>query len=215
LNRLRIPFVIPEDLSCCGDPARVLGEEDLFQALAKEQIAKIEASGADRILVHCPHCYTALKDAYPLLGGRFSVTHTSELFRDLLREGKLEGQGFPKPLSVVYHDPCFLSRYQGLADPPRAILESLAGLQLRELPRSGTQGYCCGAGGGHFFMDLDIQERPSSQRLEEVMVEEPEVLAVSCGFCFSMFDDAARRLPELPSMRVADWLELIEEAIEK
>ena len=61
-------------------------------------------------------------------------------------------------------------------------------------------------------MDLDLQERPSSQRLEEMMAQGPEVLAVSCGFCFSMFDDAMRRLPDPPSMRIADWLELLEEA---
>lgn len=64
-------------------------------------------------------------------------------------------------------------------------------------------------------MDLDLQERPASQRLQEVIVREPEVLAVACGFCFSMFDDALRRLPNTPSLRIADWLELLEEASEK
>jgi len=215
LKDLEIPFLIPEDTSCCGDPARILGDEDLFQALAREQIEKIEASGAEQVLVHCPHCYTVLKDVYPLLGARFSVIHTSELFQELVQEKKLQGRGFPNPLSVVYHDPCFLSRYQGLADAPRFVLEGLPGLDLREPPRARREGFCCGAGGGHFFMDLDLQERPSSQRLEEMLAQGPEVLAVSCGFCFSMFDDALRRLPEPPALRIADWLELLKEASEK
>ena len=215
LKDLEIPFLIPEDTSCCGDPARILGEEDLFQALAREQIEKIEASGAEQVLVHCPHCYTVLKDVYPLLGARFSVIHTSELLQDPVQKKKLQGRGFPNPLSVVYHDPCFLSRYQGLADSPRSVLESLPGLELREPPRARGEGFCCGAGGGHFFMDLDIEERPSSQRLEEMLAQGPDVLAVSCGFCFSMFDDALRRLPEPPALRIADWLELLEEASEK
>ena len=215
LKDLEIPFFIPEDTSCCGDPARILGEEDLFQTLAREQIKKIEASGADQVLVHCPHCYTVLKDVYPLLGARFSVIHTSELFKDRVQEKKLQGRGFPNPLSVVYHDPCFLSRYQELADPPRSVLEGLAGLELREPLRARREGFCCGAGGGHFFMDLDLEERPSSQRLEEMLAQGPDVLAVSCGFCFSMFDDALRRLPDPPALRIADWLELLKEASEK
>jgi Fe-S oxidoreductase len=215
LKDLEIPFFIPEETSCCGDPARILGEEDLFQATAREQIKAIEALGAEQVLVHCPHCYTALKDVYPLLGARFSVIHTSELLEGAIREKTLRGRGFPNPLSVVYHDPCFLSRYQGLADSPRSVLEGLAGLELREPPRARREGFCCGAGGGHFFMDLDLDERPSSQRLEELLAQRPDVLAVSCGFCFSMFDDAVRRLPEPPAVRIADWLELLREEREK
>jgi len=215
LKDLEVPFVIPEGTSCCGDPARILGEEDLFQTLAREQIKGIEAAGAKQVLVHCPHCYTVLKDIYPLLGARFSVIHTSELLREPIREKKLQGRGFPNPLSVVYHDPCFLSRYQELADSPRSVLEGLPGLDLREPPRARREGFCCGAGGGHFFMDLDLQERPSSQRLDEMLAQGPDVLAVSCGFCFSMFDDALRRLPEPAALRIVDWLELLEEASEK
>jgi Fe-S oxidoreductase len=213
LRELEVPFFIPQEpTSCCGDPARILGEEDLFQTMAREQAKRIEASGAERVLVHCPHCYTVLKDVYPLLGARFSVIHTSELFEDLIREKGLQSKGFPHTRSVVYHDPCFLGRYQEIVEPPRGILASLPGIELHDPPRSGKEGYCCGAGGGHFFMDLDLQERPSSQRLEEILAQEPDTLAVSCSFCFSMFDDALRRLPDPPPLRVADWLELVEEA---
>jgi len=213
LREFEVPFFIPQEpTSCCGDPARILGEEDLFQTIAGEQIQSIEASGAERVLVHCPHCYTVLKDVYPLLGARFSVIHTSEFFQGLIREKKLQSKGFPHTKSVVYHDPCFLGRYQEIVAPPRGILASLPGIELRDPPRSGKQAYCCGAGGGHFFMDLDLEERPSSQRLEEILSREPDTLAVSCGFCFSMFDDALRRLPDPPSLRVADWLELLMEA---
>jgi len=213
LREFEVPFFVPQESgSCCGDPARVLGEEDLFQTMAREQIRRIDASGAGRVLVHCPHCYTVLKDVYPLLGARFSVIHTSEFFEHLIREKQLRSQGFPRTQSVVYHDPCFLGRYQEMVEPPRGILASLPGIDLRDPPRSGKQGYCCGAGGGHYFMDLDLEERPSSQRLEEILAKEPETLAVSCGFCFSMFDDALRRLPDPPSLRIADWLELLKEA---
>lgn len=213
LRSLEIPFFIPlEAGSCCGDPARVLGDEDLFQAVVGREIRNIEASGAEEVLVHCPHCYTVLKDVYPLLGARFAVVHTSEFFQDLLHRGRLGVLSLPRAGTVTYHDPCFLSRYQRIVEPPKEILRSLAGLELRELPRCGTESYCCGAGGGHFFMDLDLDERPSSQRLEEILAQGSDTLAVSCGFCFSMFDDALRRLREPPPLRIADWLELLWEA---
>jgi Fe-S oxidoreductase len=213
LKGLEVPFFIPQEPgSCCGDPARILGEEDLFQGIAREQIEKIEKSGAEAVLVHCPHCYTVLKDVYPLLGASFPVIHTSEFFQGMIQEGRLRIQGLPTAVSVRYHDPCFLGRYQGITESPRTVLSSLPGLELRDLPRSGREGYCCGAGGGHFFMDLDLGERPASQRLEEVLREDPEILAVSCSFCLSMFDDALRRLSEPSSLRIADWLELLKEA---
>jgi Fe-S oxidoreductase len=214
LERAGVPFVTAEETACCGDPARIMGEEDLFQGLAREQIRRIEASGAERVLAHCPHCYTVLKDIYPLLGARFSAIHTSELFQKRIAEGKLGCRGFPTPRSVVYHDPCFLSRYQGLDGPPRAVLESLPGLVPVEPPRARRQGFCCGAGGGHYFMDLDLQERPSSQRLEEMIALGADTVAVSCGFCFSMFDDARRRRADSPPLRVVDWVELLQEAME-
>ena len=213
LKQLDIPFFLLQDtVSCCGDPARILGEEDLFQTLAREQIQKIHDSGTEEVLVHCPHCYTVLKDVYPLLGARFSVIHTSTFFQGLLREKRLQIREDAEKVSVIYHDPCFLGRYQEILEPPREILQSLPGLELRDPPRCRKEGFCCGAGGGHFFMDLDLEERPSSQRIEEILAQEAEVLAVSCSFCFSMFDDAIRRLPESPSLRIADWLELLKEA---
>lgn len=209
-------YTLYEQTSCCGEPARSLGEEDLFQAVAKSQIRAWVQAGADKILVHCPHCYTMLKDVYPQLGGDLKVVHTSEFFREALREGLLrvrpDGGGSVGPGRVVYHDPCFLGRYQGLYEPPREILAASVGRgALLEPAREKDRSFCCGGGGGHFFMDLDMGERPASRRLEELLGLGAEVLSVSCGFCHAMFDDAARRLPDVPPVRIADWLELLQE----
>ncbi len=213
-------YALHERASCCGEPARTLGEEDLFRAVAESRIRALVQAGAERILVHCPHCYTLLRDVYSLLGGKFRIVHTSEFFRDALREGLLR-VGPPEPRGssglgrVAYHDPCFLGRYQGLYGPPREILAALAGGAgaVLEAPRQRGGSFCCGGGGGHFFMDLDTGERPASRRLEEMLGLEPEVLSVSCGFCHAMFDDAARGRPDPPPVRIADWLELLDEEV--
>lgn len=208
-------FALTEQASCCGEPARVLGEEDLFHAVARSRIRSFVQAGVEKVLVHCPHCYTMFRDVYPLLGGAFRVVHTSEFFVQALREGllrvRLEDRGSAGRGGVAYHDPCFLGRYQGLYEPPREILAAATGGPVLEAPRHRSGSFCCGGGGGHFFMDLDTGERPASVRLEEMEATGARVLCVSCGFCLAMFDDAARRRPDPPSVRLADWLELLDE----
>lgn len=208
-------YALHETAPCCGEPARSLGEEDLFRAVAGSRIRAVVQAGAEKILVHCPHCYTMLKDVYPLLGGDFRVVHTSEFFRRALREGLLrvrpEDRGSSGPARLAYHDPCFLGRYQGLYEPPREILAAVAGSSALEAARRRGVSFCCGGGGGHFFMDLDTGERPASRRLEEMLGLGPEVLCVSCGFCHAMFEDAARRRVDPSPARIADWLELLDE----
>ena len=214
LKVLGIPvFALQSDLSCCGDPARILGEEDLFQSVAREQIQQFRTSGADRVLVHCPHCYTVLKDVYPLLGAEFPVIHTSEFFLDLFLKNQLNLREAPYRNPVVYHDPCFLARYQAITDPPRQILRALPGIEMEEPEHNRNKALCCGAGGGHFFMDLDEGERPANLRMKEILTHSPGTIAVSCSFCFSMFDDALRRTSDPVSVRIADWLELLEESV--
>ncbi len=208
-----IPFFVLDDpLPCCGDPARILGEEDLFQSIAGKQIQKIHQSGAGRVLVHCPHCYTVLKDVYPLLGARFTPVHTSAYIQDLMKGGRLKMNEAERQTPVVYHDPCYLGRYQDIHEVPRQILESIPGIELREAGENRKSAFCCGAGGGHFFMDLDVNDRPADLRLAQVLSRNAETLAVSCNFCCSMLDEALRRLPEAASLEVKDWLELLGEA---
>ncbi len=213
LSSLRIPYALfSHSESCCGEPARTLGDEDLFQALAQRQIARIQAAGAETILVHCPHCYTMLKDEYPSLGASFSVVHTSVFFRELLQKGRLRLNGHHIPSRIAFHDPCFLGRYHGLYDPPRDILCSLPGTQLLEPPCTRERSFCCGAGGGHFFMDLDLGERPSRRRFQELVSLGIDVVSVSCTFCAQMFEDAQRVLVPSPPVRIADWVELLAHA---
>jgi len=215
LKGLEIPyFVLPQTSTCCGEPARILGDEDLFQSIARDRIEKIRETGVTSILAHCPHCYTVLKDIYPIFGTDFKVLHTSEFFLDHIRGNRLRLKDVPQTQSMVYHDPCFLGRYQGLYEPPREILQALPGVELRELERSREKAFCCGAGGGHYYMDLDVTERPASQRMAEILDTHCQTLAVSCSFCFSMFDDALRRLPDPVPLEVTDWLELLEAAVD-
>ena len=55
---------------------------------------------------------------------------------------------------VTFHDPCYLGRYNDEYDAPRATLKAVKGLRIIEMDRTKERGLCCGAGGGHFWMDL-------------------------------------------------------------
>jgi Fe-S oxidoreductase len=173
---------------CTGDPARRAGNEFLYQMLAQDNIATLNAAEARKIVTACPHCFNSLKNEYPQLGGNYEVQHHSEVVAGLVADGRLR---LDRPVSktVTYHDPCYLGRYNGVYDPPRAILERIDGIELIEMARSRDRSFCCGAGGARGFM-----EEPPGKRVNEARVVQAEetgatTLAVSCPFCMNMFQD--------------------------
>jgi len=79
--------------SCCGESIRKTGGEDVFRALARENIKTFIDHGVRRILVSSPHCYQTFVNEYPEFMGHFEVVHVSELLAELLRAGRLEVRG--------------------------------------------------------------------------------------------------------------------------
>jgi Fe-S oxidoreductase len=98
----------------------------------------------------------------------------------------------------VYHDPCYLGRYQNIYDQPRTVIQQQAALV--EAPRSRERSFCCGAGGGLAFLgeeksahgseDQDQQTRISHVRARELAATGADTIATACPFCNTMFRDA-------------------------
>ena len=201
------------DETCCGDPARVLGDENLFQSAAKQTVAALQARKFATLLVLCPHGYNVFKNEYPQFGGHFPVMHHTELLGEWIRSGRLRPtQALPG--RVVYHDPCYLGRYQGILAAPRRALRAVPGLELREMRARGAESFCCGAGGGHYWMDLETgTARVNNLRIDQAQACGAETIAVACPFCDQMLVDGlkARDLDE--RIRVADVATLVRRSL--
>jgi Fe-S oxidoreductase len=177
--------------TCCGDPARVCGAENLFQTVAKDQVEELNKREFKTLLVSCPHCYNVLKNEYPQFGGRFHVVHHSEFLAGLVQAGKLRpGKGDHD--TTVYHDPCYLGRYQGIYDAPRQLINRASNSGLVEMANCREKSRCCGGGGGHFWMDTKEGERINVLRIDEAMLSKASTVATSCPFCFHMLRDAVK-----------------------
>jgi len=196
---------------CCGDFIRRLGDEGLFQKLAMENIRTLQQYNFDFILTHCPHGYNTLKNEYPQFGGNFKVVHHTQLILDLLKKGKIHLQESRQESreKVIYHDPCYLGRYNGIYQEPRQILRKIFG-GIVEFPRNRNESFCCGAGGGSVWKEEEAGDKISIERLEEAMRANPQILATACPFCFLMFQEAIQIKGNGDGIRLGDIAEIVE-----
>ncbi len=205
--------VLGDAETCCGDPARVMGQELQFQMTAMAQVEELNNRKFNVLLTACPHCMNTLKAEYPQLGGKFKVMHHSEFLMELVRQGKLEPENTEKS-KVVFHDPCYLGRYQGQYDAPRKMLGAIPGLAAFEMKSHHEKSLCCGGGGGHFFMDLKGgDKRVNNMRVEQARDAGGEVIATACAFCMGMLDDAVKTLDLEESIKVKDIATFLLESV--
>ncbi|HWP35213.1 MAG TPA: (Fe-S)-binding protein [Thermodesulfobacteriota bacterium] len=205
---VRVAVTGPE-VGCTGDPARRLGHELLFQQLARANVAALEARGVRRIVTTCPHCFNTLKHEYPAFGGRYEVEHHVQLLDRLLARGRL-APARAIAEKVVYHDSCYLGRHNGIYDAPRRVLERLPGVELVEMPRARSRGFCCGAGGGRMWLEETTGKRINLERTDEALAAGPDTVAANCPFCITMFTDGLKaRAEAAPGVKALDLAELV------
>lgn len=214
LARTNVNFgILGAEEICCGDPARRLGNEYLFQLQAQQNIELLNNYGIKRIVTGCPHCYNTLKHEYPQFGGNFEVVHHTEFIDGLIRDGRLRAIKGTTGV-VTYHDSCYLGRYNGIFDAPRQILRSLGGVKLVEMEKNLEYGFCCGAGGGHLWLEEQkVGERINEMRTEQALSTKAGVIATACPYCLQMFADGIQTKQAQESVRVMDIAELVLPAI--
>lgn len=213
LQRAGVKFAIMgREEKCSGDPARRIGNEFLFESLAKENVANLEKHRVTKIITSCPHCFNTFKNEYPQYGGKFEVFHHSEYLSQLVSEGRLK-PATKSAEKVTFHDPCYLGRQNGVFGAPRQLVQISTNVKLIEMERTRARSFCCGGGGGMSFVDEPATQRVNQERAREAVDTGADVLAVGCPFCMTMMEDGIKATPG-SKMRVMDVAELLLQATE-
>jgi len=202
--------VLGLDEMCCGETARRMGHEYIFQVFAEQNIEIFKTIKFNRIVTQCPHCFNTLKNEYPQMGGKYQVLHYLEFLKEIstkLNLSPTNGNIFQG--NLVYHDSCYLGRYNNIFEAPRELLDIIKPDRI-ELKRHGENSFCCGAGGGGMWVETDPNTRINQTRLQQALEQHVDVVATACPYCLIMFDDAIRSKGVGETIRVMDIAEVLE-----
>jgi Fe-S oxidoreductase len=201
--------ILGEEEQCTGDIARRAGNEYLFQEMAKANVELLGGYGVKKIITMCPHCYNTFKNEYPDFGGKYEVLTHVEVLLDLVRQKKLD-PAERVDAKVVYHDSCYLGRYNDIYDQPRELLAAIPGVTLVDAERSRDRGMCCGAGGAQYFKEEEPgDERVNNRRIDQLLETRAGTIASACPFCMTMLTDglkAQEKDEEIGQLDVAELL---------
>ncbi|MCP3963875.1 MAG: (Fe-S)-binding protein [bacterium] len=200
-------FGVLEQESCSGHHSRRQGEEMQYQTLAGENIERLKASGAKKMVAPCPHCLHTIGREYPDLDPELEidVVHHSEYIQELLAEDAIQLDGGNGKRTATYHDPCYLGRYEKVYDAPRDVIRR-AGLKVVEMDRHRERAVCCGGGGAGFMRQTEEEGlRVDQLRKGQVKDTGAKLLVTGCPECKMMLDAAVEETKDLAEV-VADSL---------
>ncbi len=219
LKKAGVKFaILGREESCSGDPARRVGNEFLFEMLAKGNVETLDRYGVRKVVTSCPHCFNSFKNEYSQFGGSYEVYHHTQFLDQLLSSGRLNGAdaetgGANGGETITFHDPCYLGRHNGEYDAPRNLLAKVGGARQVEMERSRNQSFCCGGGGGMAFVDEPPDQRVNQERAQEAVDTGADVVAVGCPFCATMLDDGVNARRGERDVKVKDVAELLWDAV--
>lgn len=210
-NALGIEFgILGTEEKCSGDSQRMAGEKGLFDMLAEHNVKMLSKYQFNQIVVTDPHAFNAFLHEYPKYGGEWPVQHYTQFLAPLIDQMNLTR---PIPKKVTFHDPCYLGRHNGEYEAPRNLLKAIPELDLVEMGHCRETAYCCGGGGGGMWLDSFVRDY-TSQRLSEKRVREAveygaDILAVTCPYEVSRFEDAVKSTGNTGKLEVKDIAELL------
>lgn len=185
LKSLNIDFGILEGETCCGEPARRMGDETLFQELLKRNIDQFQNVKVETIITTSPHCFNTFLNEYPSLKEDFEIQHYTQFLAKILKKNTPKFKKNFSPI-ITYHDPCYLSKHNQIYNPPRELLRMIPGVKVVEMKNSRDESLCCGGGGGRMFAEVEEEQRLSEIRIRQALDVGANVLATACPWCHNM-----------------------------
>jgi len=213
LNRAGVSYAtLGLEEMCCGESARRMGEEGLFQLGMVQMVKELfETRKVRKVITQCPHCFNTFRNEYPQFGVDVEVVHHSVLVRDLIAQGKLVPRK-PNNLALAFHDSCYLGRHNDVFDAPREAIGAVPGIAVNEMEKSREEGFCCGAGGGGMWMELP-GKRINHLRFAQAMRTGANAVGSACPYCLMMFDDAIKFNNLEDSVQAKDVAEIVAESL--
>ena len=215
LKAAKVDFaILGDEETCTGDPARRMGNEYLFQILAQQNIDTMNGYNVKKVVTTCPHCFNTMKNEYPQLGGNFEVLHYSQFVDRLIKNGDIKPVKM-LDVTMAYHDSCFLGRHNGVYDEPRDVAKAIPGLKLVEMgSRCRERGFCCGAGGGHMWIEESQGDRVNHARTDQFIDTDADMVGVSCPFCVQMLDEGIQAKGLASEKQAKDVIELLADSLD-
>jgi len=199
--------------SSTGECVRRAGNEMLFQQLAATLVGTLNGLSVTRIVTGDPHAFNSLLHEYPEFGGHYEVIHHTQLIARLLAEGRIRvDAAFER---VIYHEPCYLGRHNGEYEAPRAVIRQVARDAPLEFALAREKSMCCGAGGARMWLEEKIGTRINVARVEQALLQSPQVIATACPYCAVMMYDGVSALGKTDAIAVRDIAELVVEAMQR
>jgi Fe-S oxidoreductase len=205
--------ILGKDEQCCGDSLRRLGNEYVFDRMAQENIKLFAERGVTKIITQCPHCYSTLKNDYRQYGVELEIYHHTEFIYKLIQDGKLKLSRVPDLGKLVFHDSCYLGRYNQIYEAPRQVLATATGHKPTEMDLHEKRSFCCGAGGGRMWMEESLGKRINIARVEQALEKDPQTICVCCPYCMTMFEDGLKDKNITEQVQVLDLAEITAQAI--
>jgi heterodisulfide reductase subunit D len=199
---------------CCGFPLYTAGMEEQIHALARHNLEQVQATGAKILVSTCASCYHTWKHIYPEILPDFpedlEVLHATEFMARLIERGQLKLG--PLPRVVTYHDPCDLGKRSGIFDEPRFVMQSIPGLELREMANHHQNSLCCGGGGNVEAFSPDTVNEASKRRLQQAQATGAEYVVSACQQCMRTLFNGAKK--NQIRVRAIDLSQVVLESVE-
>ena len=217
LHAAGVPFTMlpAEEEVCCGFPLFITGQHDQLENLVKRLVDGYASRGVKTLICSCPCCVNIMSRDWPVFYGKelpFKIRHITQFVADAFKEGKLR---IPRELreSVIYHDPCYLSRGVGVIEEPREVLRSIPGLTLLEFERHGLDSRCCGSGGAARKVFHDNAIAMGRLTIDEAVAKKADRLILSCPACYAKVNEAMQGYEK--QIRITDIMELLASVLEE
>jgi heterodisulfide reductase subunit D len=113
---------------------------------------------------------------------------------------------------VTYHDPCDLGRRSGVFDEPRYVLNSIPGIELREMASHHQNSLCCGGGGNVETFSPDTVNEAARRRLLQAEATGAQYVVSACQQCMRTLFNGARK--NRIRVRAVDISEIVLESVQ-